>query len=216
MAADGDMYAQRRVWGYNRLCAAAREKVPTENLVEIEKKSIRNMLSNGYAVPSLKQTVDQAYSILQGSNTELGLESVPQRQTRLIETLHWIERNYIEAPSAVDVSKVIRQVALEILAGISTCPSKQSFEGKCCDAVGDFWLHRFGWDSFRANVMKNGGFSREAYDKMAADACQQAIPEVSKLIYSAMQSREGKLPKRSSKHGKAIQHTPEGLNEELK
>lgn len=46
MAADGDMYAQRKAWGFNRLCAAARDHAPVEKLVEIEKKSVRNMLSN--------------------------------------------------------------------------------------------------------------------------------------------------------------------------
>lgn len=216
MAADGDMYAQRKAWGYNRLCAAARDHAPTEKLVEIEKKNVRNMLSNGYAVPSLKKSIEQAYSILEGSNAELGLESVPQRRTRLIESLHSIERDFIEAPSSVDVSKVVRQVALDILAGEQNCPPIQNFEKRCCEALGDFWLHRCGWDSFRANVMKNGGLSRESYDKMSADACQQAKPEVSELIHAAMQSREGRLPKRGSKREKIIKHTPEGLREELK
>ena len=174
MAADGDMYAQRKVWGYNRLCAAARDHAPTEKLVEIEKKSVRNMLSNGYAVPSLKKSIEQAYNTLEGSNAELGFESVPQRQTRLIESLHGIERDFIEAPSSVDVSKVVRQVALEILVEGQNCPARRNFEDRCCEALGDLWLHRFGWDSFRANVMKNGGLSRESYDKMSSDASQQA------------------------------------------
>ena len=216
MAADGDMYAQRKVWGYNQLCAAARDHAPTEKLVEIEKKNVRNMLSNGYAVPSLKKSIEQAYGILEGLNAELGLEAVSQRRTRLIESLRSIERDFIEAPSSVDVSKVVRQVALEILAGEHNCPPRQNFEDRCCEALGDFWLHRCGWDSFRANVMKNGGLSHESYDKMSADACQQAKPEVSELIHAAMQSREGRLPKRSSKHKKPIKHTPEGLTEELK
>jgi hypothetical protein len=216
MAADGDMYAQRKAWGYNRLCAAARDHAPVETLVEIEKKNVRNMLSNGYAVPSLQKSIEQAYSVLRGANAELGLESGTQRRARLIESLHSIERDFIEAPSSVDVSKIVCKVALEILGGEQNCPPKESFECKCCEALGDFWLHRCGWDSFRANVMKNGGLSRDAYDDMSANACQQAKPEVSKLIHEAMKSRDGRLPKRSSKRQKPIFHTPEGLREELK
>ena len=55
----------------------------------------------------------------------------------------------------------------------------------------------------------------KAYEKMSTDACQQALPEISELIRSAMHSRNGRLPKRSSKNKKSIKHTPDGLNEEL-
>jgi hypothetical protein len=81
---------------------------PTEKLVEIEKKNVRNMLSNGYAVPSLKKSIEQAYGILEGLNAELGLESVSQRRTRLIESLRSIERDFIEAPSSVDHEGLIQ------------------------------------------------------------------------------------------------------------
>ena len=61
MAADSDMFAQRKVRGYNQLCAAARENAPIEKLIAIEEKNVRNMLSNGYAVPSLKASVEYGF-----------------------------------------------------------------------------------------------------------------------------------------------------------
>jgi hypothetical protein len=216
MAADGDMYAQRKVWGFPRLCAAARDNAPTEKLVEIEKKCISNMLSNGYAVPSLRPSIEKAYAVLLSANTELGLESANQLRTRLIESIHKIGRDYIDAPSSDDVSKIVRQVALEVLEGANPYPSKQKFEEKCCDKLLVFWLHRFGWDSFSANVMKNGRLSRKSYEKISAVACQQAKLEVSELIHMAMQSRNGRLSRRILKREKPIIHTLIGLNVELK
>jgi hypothetical protein len=75
MAADGDMYVQRKAWGYNRLCAAVCDNAPTQKLAEIETQNVRNMLGNGFAVPSLKVSVEQAFGILESPNIELGFES---------------------------------------------------------------------------------------------------------------------------------------------
>src|ERR1035441_3024625 len=97
MAADGDMYAQRKVWGYNQLCAAACENAPTEKLIAIEEKNVRNMLSNGYAVPSLKASVEYGFQIVDGAHTELNLDSPSQR---LVEGLRNLERNFIEIERA--------------------------------------------------------------------------------------------------------------------
>jgi hypothetical protein len=106
-------------------------------------------------------------------------------------------------------------VALSSLETGRQFNSREEFEIECCQQLGDFWLRRCGWDSFRAYVMKHGGFSREAYDKLAADARLQAIPQVSKLIHAAMSSPGGRLPKRGLKRNKPIAHTPDGLSEEL-
>ena len=53
MASDGDMFVQRKAWGYNKLCAAVCDNSPTEKLAEIETQSVCNMLNNGHAIPSL-------------------------------------------------------------------------------------------------------------------------------------------------------------------
>jgi hypothetical protein len=215
MAADGDMYAQRKAWGFNRLCAAARDHAPVEKLVEIEKKSVRNMLSNGYAVPSLKPSVECAYKLVEAHQNGLQLDSVSQTEKQLIAGIHKLQRDFIDSPNSSEVAKSILSVALSALESGQQFQSHEEFESACCSYLGKFWLNRCGWDSFRANVMKNGGLSLEAYEKMSSDACQQALPEISELIRSAMHSRNGRLPKRSGKSQKSIKHTPEGLNEGL-
>ena len=215
MAADGDMYAQRKVWGFNRLCAAARDHAPVEKLVEIEKKNVRNMLSNGYAVPSLKPSVECAYKLVEAHQNGLQLDSVSQTEKQLIAGIHKLQRDFIDSPNSSEVAKSILSVALSALESGQQFQSQEEFESACCSNLGKFWLRRFGWDLFQANVMKNGGLSLEAYDKMSLGACQQALPEISELIRSAMHSRNGRLPKRSGKGKKSIKHTPEGLNEGL-
>ena len=97
MASDGDMYVQRKAWGYNRLCAAVCDNSSTEKLVEIETQNVGNMLGNGFAVPSLKTSIAQAHQVLESPHTELGLESAGQRRARLIQTLHGIERDFVAA-----------------------------------------------------------------------------------------------------------------------
>lgn len=215
MAADGDMYAQRKAWGFNRLCAAARDHAPVEKLVEIEKKSVRNMLSNGYAVPSLKPSVELAYKLVEANQNGLQLDSINQIHEQLFAGVHKLQRDFIDSPNSSEVAKSVLSIALSALESGQQFQSQVEFESACCGYLGKFWLNRCGWDSFRANVMKNGGLSLEAYEKMSTDACQQALPEISELIRLAMHSRNGRLPKRSSKNKKSIKHTPDGLNEEL-
>jgi hypothetical protein len=70
MAGDGDMFAQRKAWGFNRLCAGASGAAPTERLAEIEIQNVRNMLGNGYAVPSLKPSIQNAFRVLDGLRNE--------------------------------------------------------------------------------------------------------------------------------------------------
>jgi hypothetical protein len=175
MAADGDMFVQRKAWGYNWLCAAVCDNAPTEKLAEIETPNVRNMLGNGFAVPSLKASIDQAFAILESPNTELGLESANQRSERLIESLHGIERKHIEAPSATDISKVVKAIALNCSASGQGAMSRQDFENRCVDALGDFWMRRYGWELFAPYVMRKARLSQESYRERSKAAREQAI-----------------------------------------
>jgi hypothetical protein len=216
MAGDGDMFSQRTAWGYNRLCAAASDGAPTERLVEIEVQSVRNMLGNGYAVPSLKQSVHNAYCVLESSYTDLPMESASQRCARLIETVRMIEKDSVEAPSSADVAKAVMSVGLRMIETNHPLPSRTEFEKECCGALGSFWLHRYGWDSFGPYVMRHGHLSPEAYAQMSGHACEQAIPDISELMHASMLSPGGRLAKRRVARTHPILHTVEGLNQELK
>jgi hypothetical protein len=215
MAADGDMYAQRKVWGFNQLCAAARDHAPVEKLVEIEKKCVRNMLSNGCAVPSLMPSVELAYKLVEASQNGLPLDSVSQTEQQLVAGIKKLERDFVDSLSSSEVAKSVLAVGLSALESGQQFQSMEEFESACCDYLSKFSVNRYGWDSFRANVMKNSGLSLEAYEKMSSDACQLALPEISELFRLAMHSRNGRLSKRSGKGKKSIKHTPEGLNEGL-
>ena len=215
MAADGDMYAQRKAWGFNRLCAAARDHAPIEKLVEIEKKSVRNMLSNGYAVPSLKPSVEFAYKLVESLQNGLRLNSPSEVEKQLVVGMDKLKREFIDCPNSREIAKSVLAVALQAVESGRHFQSQEEFESACCSNLGNFWLHRFGWDLFQANVMKKGGFSPGAYEEMSAEACQQALAPIADLIHSAMRSRNGRLPKRGKKSKTSIEHTPEGLNEEL-
>jgi hypothetical protein len=215
MAADGDMYAQRKAWGFNRLCAAVCDNSSTEKLVEIETQNVCNMLGNGFAIPSLKPSIAQAYRVLESVRTDLGFESAGQRHARLIRAMHIIEREFVAAPSAIDVSKVVQSIGLQILEGGNTCPSTTEFEEQCCKALGDFWLRRYGWDLFAPYVMPRAHLNSESYRQRSAIARQQAVPKISELIKIAMSSPGGRLSKRKAKRRRPIKHTPDGLNEEL-
>jgi hypothetical protein len=215
MAGDGDMFAQRAAWGYNRLCAAASDGAPIERLAEIEVQTIRNMLGNGYAVPSLKQSVHQAYRILEHLHTDLPIESPSQRCARLIETVRMIERNSVEAPSSADIAKVVISVGVRMIETRQPLQSRLEFEQECCRELGSFWLHRYGWDSFAPYVMRHGRQSPEAYKQMSGHACEQAISDVSELIHASMCSPGGRFAKRKVARGQPILHTIEGLNQEL-
>jgi hypothetical protein len=215
MASDGDMFVQRKAWGYNRLCAAVCDNSPTEKLVEIETQNVGNMLGNGFAVPSLKTSIAQAHQILESSQTELGFESAGQRCARLIQTLHGVERDYVAAPSAVDVSKAVQSIGLQYLEGGKTCPTKEDFQRLCCEALGDFWIRRYGWDSFAAYAMSRTHLNPESYRQRGAIARQKAIPQVSELILRAMNSPGGRLSKRKAKRSRPINHTSDGLKQEL-
>jgi hypothetical protein len=211
MASDGDMYAQRKVWGYNQLCAAACDGAPTEKLVAIEEKTVRNMLSNGYAVPSLKVSTDYAYKIVEGSDNGLNLESSSQLCERLIAGIRKIERSFVAASNSSDVAKTVISVGLQALQTGHKFRSKEEFDIACCQHLGNFWLHRFAWDSFDSYVKRHRGISQEKYKQLASDACQQAMPVVAKTIQTAMLARGGRLPKRT----KSIKHTLDGLKEAL-
>jgi hypothetical protein len=215
MASDGDMYAQRKAWGYNRLCAAVCDNSPTEKLVEIETQNVCNMLGNGFAVPSLKTSIARAHQVLESPHSELGIESAGQRRARMIQTLHGIERDFVAAASAVDVSKAVQSIGLKFLEAGNDCPSKDEFLNQCCEALGDFWIRRYGWDSFAAYAMSRTHLNPESYRQRGAVARQQAIPQISELIKTAMNSPGGRLSKRKAKRSKPINHTSDGLKEEL-
>jgi len=215
MAADGDMYVQRKAWGYNRLCAAVCDNAPTDRLAEIETQSVRNMLGNGFAVPSLKASIEHAFGILESPQVELGFESTSQRRARLIESLHKVERDFVESASSADVFRVVEGVALKILGGKDGCPSTQDFENQCCAELGDFWMRRYGWEAFKPYVMRRAHLNQESYRLRSTAARQQAIPKITEVIQMAMISPGGKLSKRKGKRSKPINHTPDGLREEL-
>jgi hypothetical protein len=215
MASDGDMYAQRKVWGFPKLCAAICDNAPTERLVEIETQNVCNMLGNGFAVPSLKTSIARAHQVLESPHSELGIESAGQRRARLIQTLHGIERDNIAAPSAVDVSKAVQSIGLKFLEAGNDCPSKEDFQNQCCEALGDFWLRRYGWDPFAAYTMSRAHLNPETYRQRGKVARQQAIPKISELIRTAMNSPGGRLSKRKAKRSRPINHTSDGLKEEL-
>lgn len=214
MAADGDMFVQRKAWGYNRLCAAVCDNAPTEKLVEIEAQNVRNMLGNGFAVPSLKVSIDQAFAILESPNTELGLELTSQRSARLIQSLRTIERNHVEAASATDISKVIQGIALTCMDSDQGSMSRQDFEKRCVEALADFWMRRYGWEPFAPYVMRKAHLTQQTYGERSKAAREQAVPKVSELLRQAMASPSGKLSKRKDKR-RPIVHTAEGLKEEL-
>jgi len=216
MAGDGDMFAQRKVWGYNRLCAAASDGAPIERLAEIGVQAVRNMLGNGYAVPSLKQTVQNAYRVLESLQTDLPIESPSEKRARLIEAVRVIERESVEAPSSADVAKTVISVGLGMIEAGRPLPPKSEFERECCRTLGTFWLHRYGWDSFAPYVMRRGGLSVEAYKQMSRQASEGAISDVSELIHASMFSRGGRLAKRRMARSQPVLHTAEGLNQELK
>ena len=215
MASDGDMFVQRKAWGYNKLCAAFCDNSPTEKLAEIETQSVGNMLSNGHAIPSLKASITQAFAILQSTTSELTLENSHQLQARLIESLHNIERENIAAASAVDVSKAVQKIALKLIESGEGCPSEQNFSKQCCEALGEFWMKRYGSDAFAPYVMSKTKIDSESYRQRSEDACQQAMPKVLELIERAKDSRGGRLSKRKVKRSKPINHTAEGLKEEM-
>mgnify|MGYP001548437804 CR=1 FL=1 len=215
MAADGDMYAQRKAWGVTRLCAAARDRAPTEKLVEIEKNIFRNMLGNGFAVPSLKPLTLFAYKIIESQQNGLQLNSVSEIEKELIRGIKKLQRDYTDSPSSCEVAKSILSVSLSALESENRFGSFEEFEAVCRNSLGKFLLDRFCWNAFRTNVMKKGDLSSDEYKKMSFDATQQALPEISELIHVAMYSPKGRLSKRSRKAKAIIKHTPEGLNEEL-
>jgi hypothetical protein len=215
MASDGDMYAQRKAWGYNRLCAAVCDNSPTEKLVEIETQNISNMLGNGFAVPSLKTAIARAYQVLESPHSELGIESASQRRARMIQTQHGIERDFVAAPSAVDVSKAVQSIGLKFLEAGNDYPSKEDFQKKCFEALGDFWIRRYGFDAFAPYAMSRAHLNPEAYRQRSLFARQQAIPQISELIQTAMNSPGGRLSKRKAKRSRPINHTSESLKEEL-
>ena len=216
MAGDGDMFAQRKAWGYNRLCAAAAGGAPIERLAEIEVQAVRNMLGNGYAVPSLKESVQAAHRILESLQTDLPMESPSQTGARLVEAVRVIQRESVEAPSAPDVAKTVISVGLVMIETGRPPPTKAELEKECCRALGTFWLDRYGWDSFKPYVMRSGGLSAEAYKQMSRQASEGAISEVSELIHASMSSPGGRLAKRRMARSQPVQHTIEGLNRELK
>jgi len=133
----------------------------------------------------------------------------------LIQTLHGIEREFVAAPSAVDVSKAVQSISLQLLETGNDCPAKEDFQKQCCEALGDFWIRRYGWDSFAAYAMSRTHLNPESYQQRGAVARRQAIPQVSELIQTAMNSPGGRLSKRKAKRSKPINHTPDGLKEEL-
>lgn len=210
------MFAQRKVWGYNRLCAAASDGAPIERLAEIEVQAVRNMLGNGYAVPSLKQSVQNAYRVLESSETDLPMESPSQTGARLIKAVRVVERESVESPSSADVAKTVISVGLGMIEADRPLPTRSEFEQKCCRALGSFWLDRYGWDSFAPYVMRRGGLSAEAYKQMSRQASEGAISDVSGLIHASMVSRGGRLAKRRMARSQPVLHTAEGLNQELK
>jgi hypothetical protein len=215
MASDGDMYAQRKVWGFPKLCAAICDNAPTERLVEIETQNVCNMLGNGFAVPSLKTSIARAHQVLESPHSELGIESAGQRRARLIQTLHGIERDNIAAPSAVDVSKAVQSIGLKFLEAGNDCPSEGDFQNQCCEALGDFWIRRYGFDAFAPYAMSRAHLNPESYRQRSLIARQQAIPQISELIQTAMNSPGGRLSKRKAKRSRTISHTSEALKEEL-
>lgn len=216
MAGDGGMFAQRTAWGYNRLCAAAYDGAPIERLAEIEVQCVRNMLGNGYAIPTLRQSMHHAYRLLESLRTDLPIESASQRCARLIETVRMIERNSVEAPSSADVAKAVISVGVRIIETNQPLPSRTEFERDCEARLGSFWLHRYGWDLFAPYVMRHGHLSREAYEHMSAHACEQAIADLSEVIHASMLSPGGRLArKRRVARSQPILHTAEGLSQEL-
>jgi hypothetical protein len=213
MAGDGDMFAQRKAWGYNRLCAAAAGGAPIERLAKIEVQAVRNMLGNGYAVPSLKESVQEVYRVLESLQTALPMESRSQTRARLFEAVRVTERKWVEARSAPDVAKTVISVALRMIDTGRPLPIEGEFEKECCRALGTFWLDRYVWDSFAPYVMRHGGLSADAYRQMSRQASEGAIPDVSELIHASMFSRGGRLAKRRVARTQPVLHTVEGLNQ---
>ncbi len=126
-----------------------------------------------------------------------------------------VERESVEAQSSADVAKAVISVGLGILETGQPLPSMSEFQKECCRTLGTFWLHRYGWNSFAPYVMRRSGLSAEAYKQMSRQASEGAISDISELIHASMFSRGGRLPKRRVARSQPVQHTIEGLNQEL-
>ncbi len=198
--------------GFARLSAIMRR---LKSWWKLKTQNISNMLGNGFAVPSLKTAIARAYQVLESPHSELGIESASQRRARMIQTQHGIERDFVAAPSAVDVSKAVQSIGLKFLEAGNDYPSKEDFQKKCCEALADFWIRRYGFDAFAPYAMSRAHLNPEAYRQRSLIARQQAIPQISELIQTAMNSPGGRLSKRKAKRSRPINHTSESLKEEL-
>jgi hypothetical protein len=203
MASDGDLFFQRRAWGFAKAYKIACSGGPLEVEAAAVVRAERNALKGDCRIPALGPLINAAAKAV--SDHQAGLFSDdPHEGTRMVSNrLAAVERGYADFPTSHNVKTVIEKLACEAIED-GRRVSASAFRDEAIDVAGRYLFDRLHAKPTEMDVQKAQHLDRAAsLSRQSAvyDLCRQ---ETKKMLNEVADSRSGRPAKQQRPEGPDI------------
>jgi hypothetical protein len=195
MASDGDLFFQRRAWGFAKAYKIACSGGPLEDEAAAVVRAVRNALKSDFRMPALGPLIEAAAKAVSDHQTGL-FSDAPHEGTRMVSSkLAAVERGYADFPTSHNVKTVIEKIACEAIEdGRRVTPS--AFRDEAIEAVGRNVFDRLHAKPTEMDVQKAQHLDRAATLARESAVYELCHEETKKMLNEVADSRGGR-PARS-------------------
>jgi hypothetical protein len=213
MASDGDLFQQRRAWGFAKAYTVACAGGPLEAEAAAVARATRNALNGDFRMPSLGPLLAAATDALAQHFSSLFSNDLIEGKRTLRERLAAVERGYADFPSSHDVRAVVERLACEAIEDGSILAG-ELFRHTSYERLGRWLVDRLHFKPTEIDVRKSQHLERNAAmarEIAVFEKCSHAITVMLAEVAASSTGRPAKL----KPHDGPDVNSVEGLNESL-
>ena len=191
MASEGDLFFQRRAWGFAKAYKIACSGGPLADEASAVVRAARNALKGDCRMPALGPLINAAAAA--ASDHHAGLFSDdPHEGTKMVSSrLAAVERGFADFPTSHSVKTVIEKIACEVIED-GRRVSASVFRDEAMEVAGRYLFDRLHGKPTEMDVQK-----AQHLDRVGSLARQDAVfelcrPEMTKMLNEVADSRSGR------------------------
>jgi hypothetical protein len=191
MASDGDLFFQRRAWGFAKAYKIACACGPEADEAAVVVLGAKNALKSDFRMPALGPLIDAAIESV--ADHEAGLFSnSPREGTQMLgHRLAVIERNHAEFPTSHGLKTVIEQRTCEAIEDGRKI-SEDAFRTELLEAAGRWAVDRLHFKPTEIDVKKAQHLDRSGALAREEAVFQKCLPELMPVLKEVAASRTGR------------------------
>lgn len=213
MASDGDLFFQRRAWGFAKAYKIACAGGPLEDEAAAVVRALKNALKSDFRMPALGPLMDAAFRAM--SDHQAGLFSDdPNEGVRLVQSkLAAVERAFADFPTSHCVKTVIERLACEAIED-GRCLSENAFHDQAIEASARYTFDRLHAKPTEMDVQKAQHLDRAAVLARQSAVFDQCRKEATAILNEVAESRSGR-PAKANRPGGPDINSLVGMDEPL-